>query len=74
MVKDGANEDDIVAYLLDKNIPADETTLYTIATRILHTPISQGYLTISSALQWRLKYSRVVNLSEEVKGISKLLD
>ena len=50
MVKDGANEADIIAYLQDKNIPADEITLNQIAEQILQTPPEQGYLTISNAL------------------------
>lgn len=74
MVKDGANQDDIVAYLNDKNIPADEITLYRIAEKILKNPPLQGYLTISNALQWRLQYGRVVKLKDSVKGISKLIN
>lgn len=50
MVKDGANEADIVAYLQDKNIPADEITLNNIAEQILVSLPEQGYLTISNAL------------------------
>lgn len=34
MLKDGANADDLVAYLNDRNIPADETTLYLMADTI----------------------------------------
>ncbi len=34
MIKDGANEEDIVSYLNDKNIPADEITLSNIAKQI----------------------------------------
>ncbi|HRJ16273.1 MAG TPA: hypothetical protein PLI34_14845, partial [Saprospiraceae bacterium] len=63
MVKDGANEADIVAYLQDKNIPADEITLAKVAEQILQTPPEQGYLTISNALQWRLQYQRIVTLA-----------
>ena len=74
MVKDGANQEDIVAYLNDKNIPADQVTLFQIADRILKNPPLQGYLTISNALQWRLQYGRVVKLKENVKGISKLIN
>ncbi len=74
MIKDGANRDDIAAYLNDKNIPVDEATLYSIADRILQNTPRQGYLTISNALQWRLQYGRVVKLTETVKGISKLID
>ncbi len=56
MVEDNANAEDIVAYLNDKNIPADEITLNQLATQILKSPPVQGYLTISNALQWRLQY------------------
>jgi len=38
MVKDKANEADIIAYLNDKNIPADEITLAKLAEQILNTP------------------------------------
>jgi hypothetical protein len=73
MVKDKANEADIIAYLQDKNIPADEITLSKLAEQILSTPPEQGYLTISNALQWRLQYQRVVTLAEEVDGIAKIV-
>ncbi|MDD4150521.1 MAG: restriction endonuclease [Bacteroidales bacterium] len=74
MVKDKANEEDIVAYLNDKHIPADEITLNQIAKQILKSPPVQGYLTISNALQWRLQYQRVVTLNKTVQGISKVID
>lgn len=73
MIKDGANEADIVAYLQDRNIPADEITLAKIAKQILHTPPVQGYLTISNALQWRLQYQRIVTLTEDITGIEKIV-
>lgn len=73
MVKDKANEADIIAYLQDKNIPADEITLSQLAKQILKSPPEQGYLTISNALQWRLQYQRIVDLSENVKGITKIV-
>jgi hypothetical protein len=74
MVKDKANESDIIAYLTDKNIPADDITLSQLAKQILTTPPLQGYLTISNALQWRLQYQRIVDLSEEIVGITKITD
>lgn len=74
MIKDKANVEDIVAYLNDKNIPADEITLQKLAEQILKTPPIQGYLTISNALQWRLQYQRIVTLSEKVDGINKIID
>lgn len=74
MIEDGANKEDIVAYLNDKRIPADEVTLNLIADKILQNVPKQGYLTISNALQWRLQYGRVVKLADTIEGISKLID
>lgn len=74
MVKDHANEEDIIAYLTDRNIPADEITIRNMAKTILSNPPKQGYLTISNALQWRLQYQRVVSLEEPVVGINKIID
>lgn len=74
MVQDKANVEDIVAYLNDKNIPADEIALNLLANEILINPPEQGYLTISNALQWRLQYQRIVTLEKSVEGISKIID
>lgn len=73
MISDGANEEDIVAYLMDRNIPADEIALKQLASQVLKTKPQLGYLTISNALQWRLQYQRIVDLSKNVSGISKLV-
>ncbi|KAA6328241.1 hypothetical protein EZS27_022842 [termite gut metagenome] len=73
MIKDKANEADIMAYLQDRNIPVDEITMAEIARQILKTPPKQGYLTISNALQWRLQYQRIVTLSENISGIKKIV-
>jgi hypothetical protein len=73
MIKDNANEADIVAYLQDKNIPADEITLMKLAEQILSNPPEQGYLTISNALQWRLQYQRIVAMNDDIDGISKIV-
>ena len=73
MIKDGANEADIIAYLQDKNIPADEITLAKVAEQILQSTPEQGYLTISNALQWRLQYQRIVTLVDDIRGIEKIV-
>ena len=73
MLENKANADDIVGYLQERNIPADEITLNQLAEEILKNPPKQGYLTISNALQWRLQYGRIVNLSEHVEGITKIV-
>lgn len=67
------NQDDLFAFLVERNIPADEVTLMNIAEDLLKNPPLIGYLTISNALQWRLQYGRIVNLSEEINGITSII-
>jgi len=72
MLEDNANSEDIIAYLTDRNLPAEEIAMSQLAEEILANPPQQGYLTISNALQWRLQYGRIVELNENVEGIREL--
>lgn len=74
MIENKANTDDIIGYLMDRNIPADEITLNQLAEEILKNTPNQGYLTISNALQWRLQYGRIVMLKENVDGIIRIVN
>lgn len=74
MKKIGANLEDIVSFLNDIKIPADEITLRQLAVQILSSEVVIGYLTISNALQWRLQYKRIVNLTDKVEGIHKIVN
>lgn len=65
----GANKDDIIALLTDKNVPGDEITYNDLAEEILYNTPAQGYLTISNALQWRLQYKRVIELDNRIQGV-----
>lgn len=65
----GANKEDIIALLTDKNVPGDEIIYNDLADEILLTPPQQGFLTISNALQWRLQYKRVISLENKVSGV-----
>jgi hypothetical protein len=69
MVKDGANKDDIIGFLADKNVPGDELVYNDLADEILAHAPEQGYLTISNALQWRLQYARVIALHNQIPGV-----
>jgi hypothetical protein len=72
MVGDGANEDDIVELLSDRNLPVDDIGAKAIAQQVLkHTP-TQGYLTISNALQWRLQYGHAIRDAGNVAGVRRL--
>jgi len=73
MLKNNANAEDIIAYLTDRNLPADEITMNKLAQEIFTNPPEQGYLTISNALQWRLQYGRIVELTENVEGIISII-
>jgi len=74
MLDNDANSEDLIAYLTDRNLPADEITMRDLADEILRNKPEQGYLTISNALQWRLQYGRVVKLSESVNGIVRIIN
>ena len=63
------NRDDIIAFLQDRNLPADEIELNNLADEITNNPPVQGFLTISNALQWRLQYSRVIERAGLEEGV-----
>lgn len=73
MLKDGANTEDIIGFLQDKNIPADEIRMKQLAEMIIATPPEQGYLTISNALQWRLQYQRVIEAGTVISGVEQIV-
>lgn len=69
MICDGANKEDVIGFLQDKNVPGDEIVYNDLADEILDYLPEQGYLTISNALQWRLQYARVISLDNSVSGV-----
>ena len=66
------NKDDVIAFIIERNLPVDEIGAEQLAEEILETPPNQGYLTISNALQWRLQYGRVIQKAGTVSGISRV--
>ena len=66
------NKDDIIAFIMERNLPVDEIGANQLAESILMSPPNQGYLTISNALQWRLQYSRVIQQAGTISGICKI--
>lgn len=69
--RDG-NEDDLIGFMGDRNLPLDDIQAQQLAIEILTVRPIQGYLTISNALQWRLQYNRVIEQAGRVPGISRL--
>lgn len=72
LLANDANIDDLVALMMDRNLPVDEIEANAIAEEILVNPPLQGYLTISNALQWRLKYERAIANAGTVQGIHRI--
>jgi hypothetical protein len=68
LANDG-NQDDLIAFMLDRNLPVDEMEAAKIAEEILANPPNQGSLTISNALQWRLQYRGVIARAGQEEGI-----
>lgn len=73
ILSNNGNRDDLIALMLDKNLPVDEIELNRLADEILSNPPFQGYLTISNALQWRLQYSRVIQFAGQIDGICSIV-
>lgn len=69
LIKLGADENDIIEILEENYIPGDNDDLKILAGKILTNPPKQGYLTISNAFQWRLKYNNLIKFKEEVDGV-----
>lgn len=71
----GANKEDIIGFLEDRNLPLDEIGRNALAEEIMRSEPSIGYLTISNALQWRLQYSRAIEFANmpQRTGVETLL-
>jgi len=72
ILENSGNEDDLVAFMQDKNLPIDDMEAHVIAKELLIKPPQLGYLTISNALQWRLQYVRVISHAGTTDGIWRI--
>lgn len=72
ILENNGNLDDVVACLIEKNLPVDEIGAYNLAEEIHKNHPLQGFLTISNALQWRLQYSRAIELAGKEIGLDSL--
>jgi len=57
MLQNKWSKEKIVYYLEQCKLPGDKTTLNNLAEEIIENPPKQGYLTVSNAFQWRIKYT-----------------
>ncbi|MFM8899555.1 MAG: hypothetical protein ACKOF9_06350 [Burkholderiales bacterium] len=72
IVESDGNEEDLMAFMSEKNLPVDDIELKNLAEEILRNKPEQGYLTISNALQWRLQYGRVIEKAGTESGIRSI--
>lgn len=72
ILENEGNRDDLIAFMFDKNLPADEIEIGKMADEIIKVPPKQGFLTISNALQWRLQYGRVIEQAGHMEGIYRV--
>ncbi len=73
IIEHNGNEEDIAAFLQERNLPIDDIQAKKLADEILSNPPKQGYLTISNALQWRLQYGRVIKIAGDIDGLRRLI-
>jgi hypothetical protein len=66
------NEDDLVAFMSDRFLPADDIQIARLAEELLTNRPKIGYLTISNAFQWRLQYHRAICEAGGVEGVHRL--
>lgn len=66
------NGDDIIGFLMDRNLQVDNIEATNIAQAVLAQPPALGYLTISNALQWRIHYQRVIDQADAVSGVIRI--
>jgi hypothetical protein len=69
ILENEGDKEDLIAFMLDRNLPVDEIEVANIADEILLNPPTQGFLTISNALQWRLQYGRAIERAGQEEGI-----
>ncbi len=72
ILENDGNNEELVAFMRDRNLPVDDIQAYQLAEEILRNPPQIGYLTISNALQWRLQYRRAIENAGRVEGVVKI--
>jgi hypothetical protein len=72
ILENHGNKDDLLAFMQDRMLPLDEVEASDIADELLVHPPEIGYLTISNALQWRLQYSRAIELAGTHPGVRRI--
>ena len=73
ILDNAGNQDDLVAFMMERFLPVDEIQAGVLAKEILKSRPEVGYLTISNALQWRLQYTRVIEKAGDITGVERVV-
>jgi hypothetical protein len=73
LLENNANRDDILGFFQEGMLPVEEVEAQALADEVLRNPPEVGYLSLSTALQWRLRYGRVIEQAGKVGGILRLV-
>jgi hypothetical protein len=73
ILDNSGNQDDLVAFMMERFLPVDEVQAKALAKEILKKRPEIGYLTISNALQWRLQYTRVIEKAGGIAGVERVV-
>lgn len=69
ILNDQGNLDDVMDFMASRHLASDEIELRNLAEYVMQNPVTQGFLTISPALQWRLQYRRIIEKAGCTGGI-----
>lgn len=68
----GGSRDDLINFMFERNLPIDDIQASDLADEILLNTPEQGFLTLSTVLQWRLHYSRAIERAGMEEGVTNL--
>jgi len=66
------SRDDLIDFMFERNLPIDDIQASDLADEILLNIPKQGFLTLSTVLQWRLHYSRAIERAGMEEGVTNL--
>lgn len=66
------SRDDLINFMFERNLPIDDIQASDLADEILLNTPKQGFLTLSTVLQWRLHYSRAIERAGMEEGVTNV--
>jgi hypothetical protein len=73
ILKNNGNIDDITAFMSDRFLSVDETTLFKMAKKILKKPPQVGYLTSYIGYLWCHRYKSIVEQADKLVGFERIV-